>query len=746
MNSKKVFSSFSGRVMQFLLLVFSISIWGQQDGKLYIALARNGGVYDITNLPSSLPSTPIFSVGNTDRLRISNLGVGYKVGESMVSPPVFVYSNTDSGSLLYYNGSTASIATLSASIGGIAVNNVPGDYFGHVYGFASGNKGNFYRLHPNRGALNIVNGDADWRSGSLFGTDTFFDVDNNIYAFIKTSSKTFLYKINLATRTPTKVTEITGDIPSAIQGMAYLNGYVYLATVNTGNVQISRFSMTDGVVSLVSTMFGTGDTANIDLGTVPYYKPCEKQEVIFTDTFGQHNARVSSPYMVHGIGHFTFADYLAIPPSQYNTPLANVVGYIENGYYAVVNPSRIFEGYSIYSGGYNIWGGGSEATFSDHTGDANGAAMIINAGEIYAPIYKRKSIKDVIPGNYYKVSYYAYERNEGASINVQMMSGSGNTVLGQKMMELTGNGDRTWKKYEVVFRVPPTCTTGDLKYYVSLVNGRKASMSNDYAIDDVVFEDLGCSYYENDAVVLNCNPTAEPIAVTDYKYNQPAGAVSVNVLENDKLHDGAQATPNNVIFRFFGIKDVMGQYDNPQYTNPYYTVPNEGTWRYDRITGYATFTPLSTFTGNPTPVTYTILDKTLMPSGSNQGDDYYSGSESSESNITQVIITYQTACYNEVVNVSPGIPTNHGITLLNRAGAQNDNWPMVRNSGFTAIESNKKGFVITRMSTLEIEGDLSNPSKITNPQEGMIVFDTTEKCLKLYDGTKWTCFSTPSCP
>ncbi|HQD45774.1 MAG TPA: thrombospondin, partial [Kaistella sp.] len=67
------------------------------------------------------------------------------------------------------------------------------------------------------------------------------------------------------------------------------------------------------------------------------------------------------------------------------------------------------------------------------------------------------------------------------------------------------------------------------------------------------------------------------------------------------------------------------------------------------------------------------------------------------------------------------------------------NWPMIRKSAHTALESNTKGFVITRMTTAQI-------TAIVSPQEGMMVYDTVAKCLKLYDGTVWSCFSTPACP
>ena len=87
---------------------------------------------------------------------------------------------------------------------------------------------------------------------------------------------------------------------------------------------------------------------------------------------------------------------------------------------------------------------------------------------------------------------------------------------------------------------------------------------------------------------------------------------------------------------------------------------------------------------------------------------------------------------------------------MNRAGAGaiSGNWPMLRNSGFTALESNTKGFVITRMSTIDIEGQTTPfiAAKITNPQEGMMVYDTDAQCLKIFDGATWSCFTTPTCP
>lgn len=112
-------------------------------------------------------------------------------------------------------------------------------------------------------------------------------------------------------------------------------------------------------------------------------------------------------------------------------------------------------------------------------------------------------------------------------------------------------------------------------------------------------------------------------------------------------------------------------------------------------------------------------------------------------------------CYNSPNTASSGLDTKHGITLLQRAGETALSWPLIRKSAHTVLESNTKGFVITRMTTLEIQGQ-TTPSviapKITVPQDGMMVYDTDAKCLKIYTVevlpavSGWKCYTTPACP
>lgn len=106
-------------------------------------------------------------------------------------------------------------------------------------------------------------------------------------------------------------------------------------------------------------------------------------------------------------------------------------------------------------------------------------------------------------------------------------------------------------------------------------------------------------------------------------------------------------------------------------------------------------------------------------------------------------VTVAAACFNDPATGGTNHDTKMGITLLKRAGAENaDNWPMVRKSGHIALESNTQGFVVTRMTTAQ----LTAIKDANNAVEGMMSYDTDAQCLKIYDGTDWKCFSTPSCP
>lgn len=123
----------------------------------------------------------------------------------------------------------------------------------------------------------------------------------------------------------------------------------------------------------------------------------------------------------------------------------------------------------------------------------------------------------------------------------------------------------------------------------------------------------------------------------------------------------------------------------------------------------------------------------------------------SNGNVTNVDFgLYYSECTKPSPTTTGGLPTKMGITSLGRAGSNAPgNWPMERTGAWTALESKTKGFVINRVSANKEapNGDGQVPA-ITNPVKGMIIYDTTNDCLKINtDGTStgWKCFNKKGC-
>ena len=101
-------------------------------------------------------------------------------------------------------------------------------------------------------------------------------------------------------------------------------------------------------------------------------------------------------------------------------------------------------------------------------------------------------------------------------------------------------------------------------------------------------------------------------------------------------------------------------------------------------------------------------------------------------------------CYKPAQTTGTALDTNHGITALGRAGADNSNWPMVRKGAWTVLEAKTKGFVVNRLTDAQVS---AIPS--ADLREGMMVYNITQDCLQInIDGTAtgWRCFNTQTCP
>ena len=103
---------------------------------------------------------------------------------------------------------------------------------------------------------------------------------------------------------------------------------------------------------------------------------------------------------------------------------------------------------------------------------------------------------------------------------------------------------------------------------------------------------LACS--DNDDYIPVANP---PVAVDDTVSNTLTAPVVIPVLANDT--GGGTPVPGSVSIVNGVDTDTNGTLDQ-------LIVPNQGTWSVNATTGEITFTPTPTFTGNPTPISYTV--------------------------------------------------------------------------------------------------------------------------------------------
>ncbi|SDH93437.1 hypothetical protein [Myroides phaeus] len=98
----------------------------------------------------------------------------------------------------------------------------------------------------------------------------------------------------------------------------------------------------------------------------------------------------------------------------------------------------------------------------------------------------------------------------------------------------------------------------------------------------------------------------------------------------------------------------------------------------------------------------------------------------------EIDLPFCTICYYKPVTGSSGdIFASEGFMALTTLKRMNNAWMSQRGNAFVVLESKDKGLVITRLTTDQI-------MKL-EAKEGMLVYDTTVNCVKLYNGKAWGC-------
>ncbi len=404
--------------------------------------------------------------------------------------------------------------------------------------------------------------------------------------------------------------------------------------------------------------------------------------------------------------------------------------------------------YSLDDGRYSVfnniqqtasWAGSDWQTIGDHTNGGTtptgGRMLIVNAsynpGEFY-----RRTLSNVVQGAPINASLWAmnmvvYNGLIDPNITVNFEQPAGNVVYSFNTGDISYNsqGDvNAWKffKNPTTF-LPPTSQPIDVVF----VNNAPGGGGNDLAIDDIIVYQSLCDT-DNDGIP--------------------------NYLDVDSDGDGcADAIEGSENVKYNQIHDL-----NLPLADPNYAYRGQIKVTYN---GTTTSTPSGIISNSPSAngVPQLLnnagnnLNASTNPSNLAGAVDNTDGTADIGQGIgdSQDNTINSCKCYKAPSTDGNNYPTNHGITAFNRAGADNQNWPMERQSGWTALEASTKGFVINRMPASTTGGNAGEPVNgtgtpvITSPIAGMMFYDTTNDCLKInVDGTRsgWKCFNNQSCP
>ena len=441
--------------------------------------------------------------------------------------------------------------------------------------------------------------------------------------------------------------------------------------------------------------------------------------VIFNEDFGKSTTRIGSQYVPqsgndnnlekfdsHGSSFYHLADqYFQIAPNPSKTSRATSnqdVWNIDNGYYAVIAPKNIYDFTTDAPDGNNFWKGSWWQKIQNHTDTSDdGAVLVVNGGKVLNQYYRRVVVLE--PGKTYKISawFYGSGRNnvgvnfEAQNITTEEILGSSNKDLGitnfydgsNNVMRLTEANK--WEQKSWSFKVPDSKTCSTIA--IALRNNVIADGGNDFYVDDIVLEET-----TDEANVIDCSDSPEIDAVikaNDDSFIVTSTNRTFNIISNDTYNEELD-------------KIILSG------TNKNTTIATIDNWP-------------EGITLNPETGEITVTEGATIPTEPLRYQVCNTLGVCSTALITLKFSFDTTTCTQNPIIGTPKGYTNVGISSY----SQNDNFPSNIANGFLALQSSNKGLVISRTTS----------SQILKPLEGMIIYDTTDKCVKLYNGSTWSC-------
>jgi len=645
-------------------------------------------------------------------------------------------------------------------------------------------------------------------TSTIWATDTFFDYQNFIYVIVQNTNGAtvtrHLYKIDPTTRVATRVVQLTGPVGTSsgdntvsssttvgnVRGIAYLNGLVYAVSVN-GNpgteLAVYTINISTGVSTYIRTYTGiTGGlwATNQDLASVPYYIPfifnCGGATIQETTPFvaGVSSTKtLRAPIStVYGPGTYrinvsgtdfasTFTDVTITSTTTYIDIPVTYNGTGSSGTRTLT---------------YNINGSTTTCTFNaviERDLDGDGIPDILDLdsdNDGILDIFEcPESVVDVnyniADGN--TATFNAPAADLGFIFDVYTLDNSFN-------LNINGVNLSTSK-----LEFQPDQTDN-----VRFVDGNtygNGTVPQIYSMTGTVANPLvRIIIHKNGSVSMYGSKSSGGQLFPLQLYNgNTFNAITWNRTgANTVILSQLVVGPTYITGRGNGVKNGFCDPDNDGVSNQF-DVDSDGDGcpdaiegseavRYDQVhsmtlpagdANYAYRGQIKTIyngvtTGTPAQIISTSPSSSGVPQLVNYaGFNLNTGTNPSNlaglvdntdgtSDVGQSIGTSQNAtttdvecgrCFRPATTTGTALPTNHGITALARAGGNTGDWPIRINGAYTALDAKTKGFVINRVPT----ASLSSITAVI----GMMVYDTTANCLKMYDGTGWYCYTKQTC-
>ncbi|SHK87804.1 hypothetical protein SAMN05443634_104131 [Chishuiella changwenlii] len=439
-------------------------------------------------------------------------------------------------------------------------------------------------------------------------------------------------------------------------------------------------------------------------------------KIIFSDDFGKSTKRIGSQYIPqsgkdrslgtfdsHGSSFYQLADkYFQVAPNPQRTDRKRAnqdVWNIDNGYYAVIAPKSIYNFNDPIPDMHIDWRGDFWRSIVNHTDSSDdGAVLVVNGGTILNQYYRRAIL--VESGKSYKISAWFYgSNNNNVGVNFEVQDivteeilGSSNKDLGILPHEYWTNSETNlkeqnkWEKMSWTFKVPQHDTSHTIA--VALRNNIIANQGNDFYVDDITLEEVSSG---GNTIDSPSNSDVDNVIKANDDYISPTKeTASYDIIMNDSYNNET----GNIV--------LSGSHKNS-------TISTTGTW--------PTGITLDTATGQ-----ITIKNDAVIPS---DPLTYQLCNTLGVCSAAKIFLTSTSSCTQDPKTGTPTGYTLIGISTLSKT----ENFPLNIPNGILALQSTNKGFVISRTSS----------DKILTPIEGMLIYDTTKQCVKLYNGSSWNC-------